>query len=137
LGEQGYGAEGQELNFKARNIKIPRPSNEHWRINYVFDRRGRFSGFTLFQVANSTEAYPNRLDLSIAYRQKQYDKLGSRVLIKEFKNHYFGSQRAKLSRHQCQKFFDNEANFFTADTTQIPGTTLLAGFASNALPTIN
>jgi hypothetical protein len=119
LGEQGYGAEGQELDFKARNIKIPRPSTEHWRINYVFDRRGRFSDFTLIQVANATEAHPNRLDLSIGYRQKHYDKLGGKLLIKEFKIHYFGSQKAKLSRPRCEGFFDNEANFFAAESTTI------------------
>jgi hypothetical protein len=70
-----------DLDFKARNIRIPRPANEHWCVKYVFDYRGRFCGFRLVQVLSAAEAYPNRLDLSVAYQQKRYDKSGNGLLL--------------------------------------------------------
>jgi hypothetical protein len=49
---QVLAAEAQELDFKASNIKLPKPTMEHWRINYAFDRRSKFCGFTLIQVSS-------------------------------------------------------------------------------------
>jgi hypothetical protein len=49
--KRGFAAEARDLNFKARNIKIPRPATEHWCVYDDFDHRGKFCGFTLAQVA--------------------------------------------------------------------------------------
>ena len=35
LEKHGFAAEASDLNFKARNIKIPKPDTEHWRVNYL------------------------------------------------------------------------------------------------------
>ena len=46
----GLAAEARDLDFKARNIKIPKPDTEHWRVNYLFDHRDKFWGFSLVPV---------------------------------------------------------------------------------------
>jgi hypothetical protein len=107
----GLVAEARELDFKARNIKIPRPRSEHWRVKYNF-HRGSFIGFELVQVSSAAEASPTRLDLSVPYRQKHYDKYGSRLLLRDFKKHYFGDPKTRLTRKKCWEFFDNVANFY-------------------------
>jgi hypothetical protein len=108
----GLAAEARDLNFKARNVKIPKPDSEHWRVNYLFDHRDKFWGFNLVRVSSASEAYPDRLDLSVAHRHKRYDKLGNRLLLRNFKNYYFGYQSGKFSKAQCEEFFDNAANFY-------------------------
>jgi hypothetical protein len=119
LDKRGFKAEARELDFKARNIKIPRPPSEHWRVKYNF-HRGRFIGFEFVQVSSAAETYPNRLDLSLAYREKHYDKLGSKLLLRRFKAYYFGDQKARLTRKKCWEFFDNVANFYEPGQTGMP-----------------
>jgi hypothetical protein len=52
LEKHGFAAEAHDLNFKARNIKILKPDTEHWRVNYLFDQRDKFCGFTLVRVSS-------------------------------------------------------------------------------------
>lgn len=107
-----HAAEARDLNFKARNIKIPKPDTERWCVNYLFDHRDKFCGFNLAPVSSAPEAHPNRLDLSVGYRHKQYDKLGNKLLLRDFKKYYFGDGSRKFTRPQCEDFFDNAANFY-------------------------
>jgi hypothetical protein len=111
LEKRGFGAEARDLDFKARNIKIPRPSTEHWCINYIFDHREKFCGFTLVQVPSAAEVYANRLDLSVVHRHKRRDKLGNKLLLRDFKTYYLGYRTGKLTRKQCEEFFNNATNF--------------------------
>jgi hypothetical protein len=108
--KRGFAAEARDLNFKARNIKIPRPATEHWCVYYDFDHRGKFCGFTLAQVPSAEEAYPRHLDLSVVHRQERRDKSGNKLLLRDFKTNYFCSLM-KLTRKQCEEFFENPANF--------------------------
>lgn len=105
-------AEARDLNFKARNIKIPKPDTEYWRVNYLFDHRDKFYGFNLVRVSSAAEAHPDRLDLSVVYRQKHYDKQGNRFLLRNFKDCYFGYGHGKITKTQCEEFFGNAANFY-------------------------
>jgi hypothetical protein len=104
-------AEARDLNFKARNIKIPRPPKEHWRVQYNVYREG-FMGFEFVQVSSAAEAHPNRLDLSVPHRETHYDKLGNKLLLRSFKTYYFGDRKTRLTRKKCWEFFDNAANFY-------------------------
>ena len=61
----------------------------------------------------STAADPTYLDLSIVQQFKNYDKLGNKILIHDFKYHYFGSSKARLTKERCEEFFGNVANFMT------------------------
>ena len=97
--------EARDLNFKARNIKIPKPDSEHWRVNYLFDHRDKFCGFNLVRVSSAAEAHPNRLDLSVVHRQKQYDKLGNRLLLRDFKNYYFGYREWEIHEGAVRGIF--------------------------------
>jgi hypothetical protein len=111
LEERGFGAEANDLDLKARNIKIPRPTTEHWCINYVFSHRDKFCGFNLVQVRSAAEAYANRLDLSVVYARNRRNKSGNEILLRDFKTYYFGTLM-KLTRKQCEEFFDNAAKFY-------------------------
>lgn len=109
--KRGFGAEARDLDFKARNIKIPRNAAKNLRVNYIFDHRHKFCGFTLVQVSSASEASPNHLDLSVVHRQKRHDKAGNKHLLQDFKTYCFGNL-VKLTMTQCEEFFDN-ANFMS------------------------
>jgi hypothetical protein len=111
LDKRAFKAEACELDFKTRNIRIPRPPSEHCCVKYNF-HRGSFIGFELVQVSSAAEASLTRLDLSVPHRQKHYDKYGSRLLLRDFRTYYFGDQKARLTRKKCWEFFDNAANFY-------------------------
>jgi len=105
--------EACDLDFKARNIKMPRPDNEHWRVRYTFEHyRELFGGFELVRVPSVAEANPNRLDLSVPHRCTRYVEAGNAPLLRDFKLYYFGSQTATLTRKRCENFFDDAAHFF-------------------------
>ena len=105
--------EARDLNFKARNIKIPRPDSEHWRVRYTFEHYNElFSGFQFVQVPSAAEANPDRLDLSVPHRRTRYVKAGNEPLLRDFKINYFRGQKEKSTTRQCEKFFDNAAKFF-------------------------
>jgi hypothetical protein len=49
------------------------------------------------------------LDLSWPPRRK-YDKRAGRIMIRDFRIHYFG-ERKRLTKERCEEFFSNERNF--------------------------
>jgi hypothetical protein len=55
----------------------------------------------------------------VVYRRNRYDKLGNKLLIRDFKIYYFGSSAAKLTRKQCWDFFDDETKFFEAENMNV------------------
>ena len=60
----GFDKEARDLNFKARNVKIPLPGWKHWRVKYTFEHCGEvLSGFDLIEISSPEEANPDRLDL--------------------------------------------------------------------------
>jgi hypothetical protein len=109
----GFGKEARDLNFKARNVRIPLPRWKHWRVEYTFEHCGEvLSGFDLIEVSSPEEANPDRLDLSVPHRRSRYRQAGDEALLRDFKIHYFGGQHGRLTRDQCEAFFDNPDNFF-------------------------
>src|SRR5262245_52319214 len=102
LEKSGLAAQARDLNFKARNIKLPKPETEHWRVNHLFDHRDKFCGFNLVRVSLAAETHPNRLDLSVVYRHKRRDKLGNRLLLQNFKSCYVAG--GKLTEAVCEQF---------------------------------
>lgn len=104
-------AEAAQLEFNATHIRIPRPDPQNWRIQYIHDHHDKFCGFTIVQLTKQTEAHPPYLDLSIVQQFRKYDKLGNKMLLSDFKQHYFGSKEARLTKKRCEEFFDNGANF--------------------------
>jgi hypothetical protein len=53
----------------------------------------------------------DRLDLSVPRRLKSYDKLGSRLLIRQFKEYFFDRKATRLTKQKCEAFFSDKSNF--------------------------
>jgi hypothetical protein len=105
--------EAHDLTRKARAIKIPNPNRKKLEVEYRHERDDRFRGFT-FVKANSAQhsRWSTRLpylDLSQCLRRK-YDKRGGRILLRDFRTHYFGENK-RLTKKRCEKFFSDRSNF--------------------------
>jgi hypothetical protein len=118
--KQGF-LEASDLAGKARHIKIPKPETEDWGVKYDFEPDTRkFCGFKLVHGFAPVEVLgmpgcmwkpAKHLDLSIVYRPNRRDKAANDCLLRDFKLHYFGNANAKLSRGQCEEFFEDTTKF--------------------------
>jgi hypothetical protein len=48
----------------------------------------------------------------MALRRKKYDKRTSRIVIRDFRRHYFGKHK-RLTKKRCERFFGDDANFIS------------------------
>lgn len=109
--------EAEEIEYRACNIKIPKPDPENWRIEYYLTLDGKFGGFSVVE-AKMPIVEPlhtitcDRIDLSFPRSMKTYDKLGNKMMIKSLKYHYFGG--SNLTKERCENFFSNSQNFIWA-----------------------
>jgi hypothetical protein len=108
--------EAQDVSRKARAIKIRSRRHKHLEVEYRYELGDRFRGFA-FVVAGSARysRWSTRLsylDLSRLLRRK-YDKRGSRILMRDFRRHYFGKNK-RLTKERCEEFFSDQSNFIGA-----------------------
>ena len=118
--DRGFDMQAWHLDHRARNIKIPKPYGEKWRVYYHF-KPGTdiFHGFR-FVHRVAVEGFddpfmwqpPIKLDLSVAYRHNRDGKDANERLLRDFKFHYFGNAHENLSREQCDEFFECDENFY-------------------------
>ena len=81
-------------------------------VEYEFDRDGEFNGFELVAAGSLPSRWSTRLpylDLRWPIRKK-YDKRAGRIMLREFRRHYFGKHK-RLTKERCEEFFSNDANF--------------------------
>jgi len=105
--------EVQDLARKVRAIKIPGPGRKKLEVEYRYERDDRFRGFAFVKTGNAqysrwSTRVPH-LDLSRCLR-RQYDKRGGRILLRDFRVHYFGENK-RLTKKRCEKFFSDRRNF--------------------------
>jgi hypothetical protein len=96
------GAEAQDLARKIQTVKIPKSRGRRWQVEYRYDCDRRFCGFSFVQADDYCARWATRLphlDLTWPLRQKRYDKRAGRIMIADFRCHYFG-ERKRLTR-QC------------------------------------
>jgi hypothetical protein len=104
--------EAQEPARRARAIKIPQRGCKRLEVEYQFDMDRRFCGFG-FVDGNSA---PSRWSTRLRYvglrwpLRRKYDKGAGRIIIRDFRAHYFGP-RKRLTKERCKDFFSNDANF--------------------------
>ena len=104
--------EAQELSRRARAIKIPRRGRRRLEVAYEFDRDRKFCGFEFVDADSPPSRWATRLrylDLQWSIRKK-YDKRAGRMMLRDFRRHYFGKQK-RLTKERCEEFFNNDANF--------------------------
>lgn len=113
------GTEACDLARKARAIKIPKGHGKELQVEYryEFDNRsaiGRsFCGFTFVKSKTCQSRWTIRcphLDLAWPLRGKKYNKRAGRILIRDFRLHYFGKHK-RLTKQRCEAFFSNDKNF--------------------------
>jgi len=110
--------EAREIYRKATSIKIPQKGPETLVAEY-----GRpHAESRIVDLEIVTQSQPERsvgtrtfrrnvIDLSVARGLKGFDKTGCRILIKQVKSCLFGSRNYKMTKEQCEDFFDDDSNF--------------------------
>ena len=77
-----------------------------------FDVDSRFCGFEFVDAESRRSRWGTRLpclDLRWPLRKK-YDKGAGRIMLRDFRRHYFGKHK-RLTKERCEEFFSNDANF--------------------------
>jgi len=115
------GTEARDLARKASAIKIPKRHRRKFKVEYRYEfESGSVSGrrFCSFAFVKG-EARPSQwktrlphLDLAWPLREKKYNKRAGRILIRDFRLHYFGKHK-RLTKKRCEKFFTDERNFIS------------------------
>ena len=104
--------EAQDLARKAGAIRPPRRGRKRLEVAYEFDMDRKFSGFEFVDADSPPSRWATRLrylDLQWPIRKK-YDKRAGRMMLRDFRRHYFGKQK-RLTKERCEEFFSNDANF--------------------------
>ena len=106
--------EAQDLAQRARAIKIPNQSRNNLEVEYRYQMGTRFCGFGFVKADSARYSrWATRLpflDLSWPLRRKKYDKRAGRIMIRDFRIHYFGEHK-RLTKERCEEFFSNDRNF--------------------------
>ncbi len=110
------GEEAKDLARRARAIKMPKSFGKNVEVEYRFEMGDRFRGFGIVKAGG---AHYSRwltrlpyLDLYWPFR-RSYDKRTSRIMIRDFRRHYFGKNK-RLTKQRCETFFSNRRNFIGA-----------------------
>lgn len=112
--------EVNEINEKARRIRIPQNNGSELVALYTLDRNGHFC--CLRTIAKSQVPFwrgppillNNKhpfIDLSVPKRLKGYDKRGYRLFIKDMKAILFGHRDCRMTQRRCEEFFNDDSNF--------------------------
>jgi hypothetical protein len=112
--------EAEELDRKMRAIKVPKATGKKLLVEYRYELDigsilgRRFCGFELVEdSAHYCKKWTTRsshLDLTLPIREKRYNKRAGRIMIQDFRRHYFGENK-RLTKKRCERFFSNDSNF--------------------------
>jgi len=106
--------EAQQLARKTRAIKISKSYKGKLEVEYRYEMDRRFCGFSFVEADSEYTRWSTRLpylDLSWPLRRK-YDKRVGRIMIREFRIHYFDKHK-RLTKDRCEEFFSNDRNFIS------------------------
>jgi hypothetical protein len=110
-------AEAEDLLYKTRNIKIPKPDPENWSVEYYFADNDRLLDV---QIVKATECPYNsflgtiprdRLSMQVVRAFHAYDKSSGKVLVKLLKEYYFGNGNKRITKKWAEQFFNDSDNF--------------------------
>ena len=112
-------AEAEDINHKARNIKIPQKEGQEELVaEYAIHRpTGKFGLMELVPSSRpehrgSSPTFRRPvIDLHVPREIAPYDKLGCKTLIRSVKRYLFEGANVRMTKARAEEFFDNEANF--------------------------
>lgn len=103
---------------RIKGIKIPRDNHDEYEVEYlIHPPTGTFGRFeivdksTPIHVGGSPAFRTKVIDLTIVKSFKNYDKLGSGLMIDCLKASYFGTRSYKMTKQRCESFFNEDSNF--------------------------
>jgi hypothetical protein len=99
--------EAQELARKARAIKVPKSDKGKLEVEYQYEVDRRFCGFSFVEADSPNYSrWATRLpylDLSWRPLRRKYDNRAGRIMIRDFRTHYFGKSK-RLTKARCEEF---------------------------------
>ena len=106
--------EAREINYKARNIKIPQPQGKGKLLaSYFIHPHTHDLDHIVFTSENIKKDIPfivrDRIDLSVPFEINCYDKKGGEILIEAVKTLYFKDK--STTKTAFEDFFENKDNF--------------------------
>lgn len=111
-------SEAEKIYRKARSIRIPQNGSEILVAEYgISPFNGTFVDLELVpknrpQHEGSTKTFRrNVIDLSVPRDFKEYDKIGSKLLLSKVKFYLLGDSKHRMTKRQCEDFFDDDNNF--------------------------
>jgi hypothetical protein len=111
-------SEADDAHRKARSIKPPRRDGEEQLVEYIIhEATGKSLGFRLVTRreldANGYDpmCIGEVIDLSVPRQLCPYDKLGGRLLVADMKVYVFRNKAVRLTKKECEGFFECESNF--------------------------
>jgi hypothetical protein len=109
--------EAQEINYKARNIKIPSKEGKDLVAEYLIHApTGKFGSMVIvprdrsLHQGSSPASRKDVIDLSFPREIAGYDKLGCGNLLLSVKHHLFGDRHCRMTRQRCEAFFEDDSN---------------------------
>ena len=110
-------AQVQDIDYKARHIKIPNSPNGELAVEYAVHPKTReFMHFNIVPVSrplppgSPIKRFPH-IDMSIPTRIAKSDKAGCKTLIASLKTHLLGGRSVRISPERREAFFADAANF--------------------------
>ena len=110
--------ESEDLNHKARNIRIPKNDDGALVVEYILHQpTGKFSHFEIVPTDKpghegiSPTFRTLLIDMSVPRRIAKYDKLGGKALLSSLKLCMFSNSSARVTKKRCEDFFNKPSNF--------------------------
>lgn len=110
--------EAEDIDYKARNIKIPNNDTNSLLVEYVVHPpTGKFSHFEIvpndrpIHTGGSPTSRSQHIDMSMPRQIAKYDKLGCKQLLVSMKFYFLGSQSAIFTKKRSEDFFENDNHF--------------------------
>ncbi|MFQ6076685.1 MAG: hypothetical protein ACE5Z5_11215 [Candidatus Bathyarchaeia archaeon] len=110
--------EAEEIDFKARHIRIPNEEGEDLVAEYlIHPSTGKFGDMNVVlrsQPLHEGASPAHRkdvIDLSFPRQIAPYDKLGCKNLLSSVKYYLFGCSSYRMTRTRCEAFFDDDTKF--------------------------
>ena len=110
--------EAEEIYRKSRSINIPQNGSTRLVAEYAFHPDdGSFVGLEI--VTENTPRHTGDtltsrfdfIDMMVPHNNRNYDKLGNKLLIQKMKYYLFGNNSYRMTKAKCEAFFSDSNNF--------------------------
>lgn len=113
--DKSLAAQADMLNRRARSIKVPAKHAPNDTVQYWTTPDGKFAHIDLIEATrpphrgSSSEKRRDYLDLHAPRSIQEYDKLGCKHIIKNFRYYWFDDK--PITKAKIEAFFSHATNF--------------------------